>query len=160
MLKQELLTEINLALEKIWLDQPADIAKMLSRNVDNGKNFSVWTYCYGHTEALASVGYTYYLWGKQHKGELETIKTIATDEMHRYAGIMKIYYYMDDMSGLLDKASEAYAQVESYEEFALLSQTLQHYLVQMSYWVDMSIPWDKVSAAFSQIMKEQAAKTV
>lgn len=154
-MKEELLSEIDLALDKIWLDQPADIQKMLSRNVDNGKNFSVWTYCYGHTEALAATVYNYYLWGKQHKGDLDTIKMIAAEEMRRYAGIMKIYYYMDNMSGLLEKAAAGYEQAESYEDFALLSRTLQHYLVQMSYWVDISIPWDKVSAAFSKIMKEQ-----
>ena len=150
-----LIRDLQQYTDQIWLTEPQDIANMKRRNVDNGKNFSVFCYCNGHIESAATAVYEFYRYGCAAKGDLATFRLVAASECRRFSVIFGVYYDMHDLSAFLQRAAEAYEQAPDFEAFAALSQVLQHYLVCMAFWVDTSIPWDTVSQAFSQLVAQQ-----
>ncbi|MBQ7758886.1 hypothetical protein [Anaerotignum sp.] len=149
-----LLKEINAYTQEHWLKEPADIAKMQEKNVSISKEFPIYIYCSGHIENIATLVYDFYLRAKEEKGDLETFKDIAAEEADRFSEIFGVYYSMDDLSGFLKKSAAAYREAKDFAEVRELSRILQHYLVQMSFWVDTAIRWDKVSEAFTEILHQ------
>ena len=152
-------TEAKVAIEEatkaIWLEQPEEIRRMLQRNVEINKNFSVWTSCNGRVESLNASLYSYYVQIEKGEAELSFWKRLLSAEMKNYGQIMDSFYYMGETARLLKLCAQAYECVENREQLLSLTESLLFYSAQIAYWVDMSIPWDAVSDAFAQIMKEQ-----
>ena len=51
---------------------------------------------------------------------------------------------MHDLTATLAEAADAFDAATSFEEFAKLCRYLQRYLLQLSFWVDMELPWAEV----------------
>jgi hypothetical protein len=52
---------------------------------------------------------------------------------------------MNDLASLLEEAAAGFDSATTYEELSRLSRTLQRYVMQLSFWVDIELPWAEVS---------------
>ena len=154
---EELLTQINAATQSIWLDRPADIDRMVGRNFNTGKEFSVWAYSCGNLSNLGDLMYEYFQIGNAGEGDLATLKLLAARQCHRYAENFEHSAHMSDCYTLLRSAANGFEEVASHAEFAKLARTLQRYLMQLSFWVDIELPWAEVSTYVDTVWHERRA---
>jgi hypothetical protein len=143
--------EINAYVHQYWLTEPGDLANLRKKNNEIAKEFPVYLYCSGHIENIATLIYDFYLRAKRCDGDLETVKSIAAEEADRFSEIFGVYYNMDDLAGFLKRSAAEYREVKSFQELEELSRILQHYLVLMSFWVDLAINWSEVNDSFHKI---------
>lgn len=153
----ELLTTLRDATQSIWLDRPADIDRMVGRNFDTGKEFSVWAYSWGYLSNLGDLMYEYFQVGNAGEGDLATLKFLAARQCRRYAESFEHSAHMSDCYTLLRSTAEGFEAVASHAEFAQLARTLQRYLMQLSFWVDIELPWAEVCSFIDTTWHEQRA---
>lgn len=154
---EELLVKIGDATQAIWLDRPADVDRMVGRNFDTGKEFSVWAYSWGYLSNLGDLMYEYFQVGNAGEGDLATLKMLAARQCRRYAESFEHSAHMSDCYTLLREAAEGFEAVGSHEAFAKLARTLQRYLMQLSFWVDIELPWAEVSTYVDDVWHQRAA---
>ena len=154
---QELLSKISAATQGIWLDRPTDVDRMVGRNYDTGKEFSVWAYSWGYLSNLGDLMYEYFQVGNAEEGDLATLKMLAARQCRRYAGNFEHSAHMSDCYTLLREAADGFEAVSSHAEFAQLARTLQRYLMQLSFWVDIELPWAEVSTYIDTVWHERRA---
>lgn len=156
-LSHELVTTLHDATQSIWLERPADIDRMVGRNYNTGKEFSVWAYSWGYLSNLGDLMYEYFQVGNAEEGDLTTLKFLAARQCRRYAESFEHSAHMSDCYTLLRSAAEGFETVASHAEFAQLARTLQRYLMQLSFWVDIELPWAEVSTFIDKTWHEQRA---
>lgn len=148
----DLTVELNQKLQNIWLDRPDDVSRLIGRNYNTGREFPVWVYSFSYLEALSGILNTYASLARNHEGDLETLKKLASTQTRFYSdsggddseGFRRIAH-MEDVSDLLEKAAVEFENVDNYEDFAGLARALQRYILQLHFWVDIEFPWDEVS---------------
>lgn len=141
---QDFAQELVARTDAMWLDCPADIDRLVGRNYDTGKEFSCWAYCWGFLSNLSDELYMVYQLGREGKGDLETYKMLVSERLRRLGGSFQASGHMEDTKKTLEEAADAFEKVETYEELATLARALQRYALQMSFWVDIELPWDEV----------------
>lgn len=152
---QEAEAVLDRATKDIWLEQPEDIRRMLRRNVEIEKNFSVWVSCNGRIDNFNAILYSWYTQMERGDGDVRFWQSLLSFEMDRYSQLMRNQYDMVDAAHILEVCARGYAGAETMDQLLALTRSALFYVAQLAYWVDMSIPWDKISTAFSQIMREQ-----
>ena len=140
-----LIAKIAEATQSIWTERPEDVDRMIGRNYETGKEFSVWAYSWGYLSNLGDLMYEYFQVGNAGEGDLETLKFLAARQCRRYSGSFEHSAHMSDTYTLLLEAAEGFERVGSHAEFAKLARTLQRFVMQMSFWVDIELPWAEVS---------------
>ena len=152
---QETQTAVEQATQAMWMEQPEDIVRMLRRNVEIQKNFSVWVSCNGRVDNFNSILYSFYTQMERGDGDVRFWCALLSHEMARYSQLLQNQYDMTDAAQILSLCSRAYEEIGNREQLLSLTRSALFYVAQLAYWVDMSIPWNKVSIAFSQIMREE-----
>lgn len=137
--------KIAAATQSIWTERPADVDRMIGRNYDTGKEFSVWAYSWGYLSNLGDLMYEYFQLGTAGEGDLTTLKLLAARQCRRYSGSFEHSAHMSDTYTLLLEAADGFERVGSHAEFAKLARTLQRFVMQVSFWVDIELPWAEVS---------------
>ena len=144
--------EIDDSFAKLWNTKPAEIDNIFKRNVKNGKHFSVWVGAYQEIEVVCRNAYNFVAWGQQEKGDLDTLKMIASESIKANAGSFRVSFGMGEFADLLQKVGDAYLECKDYAELVELSKKIHLYGSRMFYWLDSMIPWAKISENFNAIM--------
>lgn len=137
--------KLDAAMKDMWLKKPEDIHRMVGRNYDTGKEFSVWAYTWGFLSNLSDLLNTVHVRAKAGEGDVATLATLMADMCRNYANSFNHNSHMYDCEALLNESADAFEKVETPEELATLTRALQRYVIQLSFWVDMELPWAKVS---------------
>lgn len=133
-------------LEAIWLKRPGEIDRMVERNAQTGREFGVWAYAWGEAVTLADFLRVLLGMAYEREGSVRTLRAVAARELRFFSPIFRDSAHMAHVSELLEEAAAAYGEVVSFAEFYALTRAVQRYLVQLSFWLDMELPWDGVSA--------------
>lgn len=120
------------ALEGIWTDRPADVDRMVERNLDTGKGFSVWAYAWGDLNNLGDFLYGCWQTVRDGEGDLETLKMLIARQCRDYAGAFSQMMHMTDTEAMLLDAADAFEAEESHEDLARDIRALQRYIVQLA----------------------------
>lgn len=135
----------NEALDQIWTSRPADIDRMVGRNFDTGRGFSAWAYAWGNLNNLGDLLYGYWLMVREGEGDLATLKLVAARQCRDYADMFSHMTHMADVEEMLLEAARAFETAQGRDAFAQDLRALQRYIVHMSFWVDIELPWAEVS---------------
>ena len=92
------------------------------------------------------------VWGAKGEGDLETYKSVCVGTLKGASSTFKISYGMDEFSGLLAKAADAFQECKSFDEMRALARAMHLYCVRMWYWIDGVLPWAKISKFFNETM--------
>ena len=141
---EKLLAKIKERQDAMWLQRPDDVAKMVGRNYNTGKEFSCWAYCWGYLSNLSNELYMVYNIAKKEQGDLETHKMLCAARCEAYTASFIAAGHMDETAEILTESAEAFKTLTSFAELGKLCRTLQRYLMQLSFWVDMELPWAEV----------------
>ena len=126
---------------------------MLARTGARGSNLTIVSFVKMETQGASNTLYMLYSMAKSQQGELETLKRILIDYLVYLGDRFTNYYKMDDSYAVSMRAAVAAAELTSFEEFAGLTQAVQRYFGQLSYWVDFSIPWCGMSQKYEQLLR-------
>lgn len=131
--------------QDIWLDRPDDIGRMLCKNLDRDKNLATSCLCLGDTNALKEDAWTWYRWGRDGRGDLATVKALACERLHEAQAYFMDYYAFADTVALLKDAEGALGSCATHDDLRDVAYALEHCLILMHYWTDISIPWAELS---------------
>ncbi len=151
----ELIREIKARINDGWVDQPEDIDLLLERKGAKNQNLTIDVYAQGDTNAMAYFLFILYSYAKEEKGDLETLKNLASELLSFQGNRFKEYYKMPDSLALSMRAAVAFKDVKTYADYCELSRAVQCYFGQMSYWVDLVIPWNELGEEHKRIMEEK-----
>ena len=148
-----LLTEMRIRCETAHLEQPLDIQRMLEHNRAIGRNLTVVTFAMGATNNL-----TYFLdalcrMTRTEKGDFSTLRELVSSQLAFYGYRYLNYYAMNDFHTLLLKFALAVKDAENFEELYAYLRSIQTYAGQMSYWIDLAIPWSGLARKYDELMQ-------
>ncbi len=145
------LEEIKAAREAIWLNEPADIARL--KKVKGARNQGASAVLYAAMKLGQLVVFLNHLREVARKGgvDLGTMKAILDPLLESYAGTYGGFYQMTDTATVVRKGRAALSGVKTLEEFVALTGELSLYIGRMDYWVDLLIPWAKFGEVYERI---------
>ncbi len=145
------LEEIKTARKAIWLDEPADIARL--KKVKGARNQGASAVLYAAMKLGQLVVFLNHLREVARKGgvDLGTMKAIADPMLEFYAATYGGFYQMTDTAAMVRKAKAALSDVKTLDEFVALTGELSLYIGRMDYWVDLLIPWAEFGEVYERI---------
>ena len=145
--------KIRVAREAIWLDEPADIARLRTRK--GARNQGASAVLYAAMKLGQLVTFLNHLRGVARHGgvDLGTMKAVTDPLLEFYANTYGGFYQMTDTAEVVRQAKAALREVKTLEEYAALTGELSLYIGRMDYWVDLLIPWAKFGEVYEQIMR-------
>lgn len=146
-----LIREFRDAIAAAWLDQPADIDRLLECNETSGKNFAPVMYANVFFDQTSLTVYDHYSRARKGEGDFATLRRIAADFLASIGYSLKTDYHMFDSHTLLMRAACAVYGMESFSEMAGLLQVVQAYLVRLFFWTDLCMPWNALSRDFQSL---------
>lgn len=152
----ELLEKIGGATLEMWLDRPQDVGRMVGRNYATGKEFAVWAYCWGYLGNLGDWLYSLHGISEKREGDVGTLGLLYAQRCREYASIFRATGHMEDLASLLEDAAVGFESAKAHEELSQLSRTLQRYVMQLSFWVDIELPWAEVSELVDKRWHEES----
>ena len=141
--------------QKVWLEQPDDIGRMLHKNLDRDKNLATSCLCLGDTNALKEDAWTWYRWGRDSRGDLATIKGLACERLREAQEYFMDYYAFEDTVALIGDAQVAIGACATHAELRDAAYALEHCLILMHYWTDISIPWAELSPVHADLLRRR-----
>ena len=153
-----LLTEMRIRCETAHLEQPLDIRRMLAHNREIGKNFTAVTFAMGDTNNVTYFLDTLNAMAVSGAGNLETLKDLAVRQLTFYAYRYLNYYAMNDLHTILIKFAFAIERAQDHGELSVYLRSLQTYTGQMSYWIDLALPWAKLAKYYDGLMAQPEAE--
>ena len=154
---EDFLAEAASYSDATWLDVPADIRRMLKKNLELDKNLATSCFAFGDTHNLKDDMWRLYRWGKEGAGDLDTLKMVGCERLSSEAKVFVDYYGFTDAAALLEHASKALAEAPDHEALSKVAYAIEHCLVGLHYWVDISIPWAELSPVHAKIIKGRDA---
>jgi hypothetical protein len=150
---QSSLEKIKAAREAIWLDGPADLARLRTRK--GARNQRASAVIYAAMKLGQLVVFLNHLREVARQGgvDLGTMKTIMKPLLDFYAETYGGFYQMTDTAAVVRQASAALGAVQSLEEYVALAGELSLYIGRVDYWVDLLIPWAKFGEGYEQIAR-------
>ena len=145
--------KIRVAREAIWLNEPADIARLRTRK--GARNQGASAVLYAAMKLGQLVTFLNHLRGVARQGgvDLGTMKAVTDPLLEFYANTYGGFYQMTDTAGMVRQAKAALREVKTLEEYAALTGELSLYIGRMDYWVDLLIPWAKFGEVYEQMMQ-------
>lgn len=144
--------EINTKVEKAFLKPPRDLDRLKTRKGAKGSNLTICVYVQGDTNNAAYYLYTLYSMAKAHKGDLETLKDLASSYISFIGVRFHDYYGMVDSEILSMRTALEVSKVDNYDDYAEIVCAIQHYYSLIAYWIDMIIPWAPLSKLHNEIL--------
>lgn len=144
------LEKIKAAREAIWLNEPADIARLRTRK--GARNQGASAVLYAAMKLGQLVTFLNHLRGVARKGgvDLGTMKSITAPLLDFYADTYGGFYRMTDTAEVVRLAKAALQTVKTLDEYVALTGEISLYIGRMDYWVDLLIPWAKLGEAYEQ----------
>lgn len=149
----ELIMELEAAVNEMWTCKPADIDRMLERKGACGSGFTIVSFVKMETQGAANYLYMLYLMAMNKEGELETLKTILINYLMYLGDRFTDYYKMETSYSLSMRSAIEAANIKTHEDYSLLVRAVQRYFGQLSYWVDFSIPWKDMSKKYDEMIR-------
>jgi len=145
------LGRIKAAREAIWLEEPADIARLRKRKGARRQGASAVLYAAMKLGQL--VTFLNHLREVAREGgvDLGTMKAVADPLLEFYANQYGGFYQMTDTAGMVREAKAAMQEVKTLDEYVALTGELSLYVGRMDYWVDLLIPWAKFGEVYEQM---------
>ena len=120
---QEAEAVLDRATKDIWLEQPEDIRRMLRRNVEIEKNFSVWVSCNGRIDNFNAILYSWYTQMERGDGDVRFWRSLLSFEMDRYSQLMRNQYDMVVAAHILEGCARGYAGAETMDQLLALTRS-------------------------------------
>jgi hypothetical protein len=149
---QASLEKIKAAREVIWLNEPADIARL--RVKKGARNQGASAVIYAAMKLGQLVVFLNHLRETARCGgvDLTTMKAIVAPLLESYAAQYGGFYQMIDTAAVVRQAKEALQAAKTLEEYVALTGELSLYIGRMDYWVDLLIPWAKFGEVYEQMI--------
>jgi hypothetical protein len=147
------LEKIRVAREAIWLNEPADIARLRTRKGARNQGASAVLYAAMKLGQLVTFLNQLREVARQDGVDLGTMKAVTDPLLEFYGGTYAGFYQMTDTAAAVRQAQAALWEVKTLEEYAALTGELSLYIGRMDYWVDLLIPWAKFGEVYEQTMR-------
>ena len=134
--------------EKIWLSRPEDIRTLKRRLGAAKQNLTTLIYADNDTQSMEKYLYHLRQASKLDGMDLDTLRMLAIKQLefdHRRADI---YYQLNNFAKVLLQAIEALKGIRSVEDYRRLVEELIFYIGKLNFWIDLEIPWNKLSLIF------------
>ncbi len=150
---QAALERIRAARQAIWLEPPADIARL--RTKKGSRNQGASAVLYAAMKLGQLVTFLNHVRGVARQGgvELGTMKAVTGPLLESYAGMYGGFYQMTDAAELVREAHAALGEAVSLESYAELTGELSLYLGRLDYWVDLLIPWARFGEVYEETLR-------
>jgi hypothetical protein len=145
---QDSLGKIKVAREAIWLNEPADIARLRAKK--GARNQGASAVLYAAMKLGQLVTFLNHMRGVARKGgvDLGTMRAVTDPLLDFYADTYGGFYRMTDTAEIVRLAKAALQEVKTLDEYVALTGELSLYVGRMDYWVDLLIPWAKFGEAY------------
>lgn len=150
-----LLDTIIAARQAIWLNAPADLARLRAKKGARQQGASAVLYATAKLGQLAVFLNHLRQVAKQNKVDLETLRVTTDSLLEFYAGQYGGFYGLTDTAQIVRLGKDALAEVKTLEEYVQLVGELALYVSRVDYWVDFLIPWAKFGAVYEQIAAQR-----
>lgn len=156
----QLIREFRDAIAAAWLEQPADIGRLLECNRTVGKSFAPVMYANVFFDQTSLTVYDHYSRARKGEGDFATLRRIAADFLMSTGYSLKTDYHMLDSHTLLMRAACAVYGMEGFQDMADLLQVVQAYLVRLFFWTDLCMPWDALSRDFQKLRAKSPGRAL
>jgi hypothetical protein len=142
--------EIERQIDRVWLDEPAEIQKIRWGVIDSGagsggQSFSVLVHLEAYLMLVgADVMYRLLRVSRYEDVELPTLVRITREFL---TGTFNVFEFMTDlgltnMHEIGDAYSSALEQLRSKEEYVELTGAMMTYVIRMHRWIHFIFPWN------------------
>lgn len=132
-------------LREIWLERPVELDDMVERNATTGRELGVWAYAWGELVNLSDMLLVLMRMARQKNGGVRTLRAVAAEQCRFFSEVFGSSAHMVDTRLILAEAASYLEGTETYEAFVELVRAVQLWVLQMSFWCDMELPWDVMS---------------
>lgn len=132
-------------LREIWLERPVEIDDMVEQNATTGRELGVWAYAWGELVNLSDMLLVLMRMARQKNGGVRTLRAVAAEQCRFFSEVFGSSAHMVDTRLILAEAASYLEGTETYEAFVELARAVQLWVLQMSFWCDMELPWDVMS---------------
>lgn len=132
-------------LREIWLERPVELDDMVKRNATTGRELGVWAYAWGELVNLSDMLLVLMRMARQKNGGVRTLRAVAAEQCRFFSDVFGSSAHMVDTRLILAEAASYLEGAETYEAFVELARAVQLWVLQMSFWCDMELPWDVMS---------------
>jgi hypothetical protein len=132
-------------LREIWLERPVELDDMVKRNATTGRELGVWAYAWGELVNLSDMLLVLMRMARQKNGGVRTLRAVAAEQCRFFSEVFGSSAHMVDTRLILAEAASYLEGTETYEAFVELARAVQLWVLQMSFWCDMELPWDVMS---------------
>lgn len=153
----ELVRELEAYSNEMWLNQPKDIDRMLSRNGACGSNFTIIMFARTDAQSASNTLYQLYSLAQSEEGDLETLRRFSAELLSFLGMRVKNYYSMDTTHVLSLRSAVLVRQAKTYQELAEILRAIQRYYGQLAYWIDFAMPWKGLSEEYDRLIAAGAA---
>lgn len=136
------------------LKRPEDIQLLMKYKGAKGQNCPVAIFSYIDVSSTANLLRQWELAVKNSVVELESVKCICCDWLGYLADRYPRYYHFVQATELTGKAVEAIRASEDRQSVYEILFELQRYYMQLKYWIDLTLPWKEMSAAYALAMEQ------
>lgn len=137
-------------LREIWLERPVELDDMVERNATTGRELGVWAYAWGELVNLSDMLLVLMRMARQKNGGVRTLRAVAAEQCRFFSEVFGSSAHMVDTRLILAEAASYLEGTETYEAFVELARAVQLWVLQMSFWCDMELPWDVMSRALHE----------
>lgn len=132
-------------LREIWLERPVELDDMVERNATTGRELGVWAYAWGELVNLSDMLLVLMRMARQKNGGVRTLRAVAAEQCRFFSDVFGSSAHMVDTRLILAEAASYLEGAETYEAFVELARAVQLWVLQMSFWCGMELPWDVMS---------------
>ena len=132
-------------LREIWLERPVELDDMVERNATTGRELGVWAYAWGELVNLSDMLLVLMRMARQKNGGVRTLRAVAAEQCRFFSEVFGSSAHMVDTRLILAEAASYLEGTETYVAFVELARAVQLWVLQMSFWCDMELPWDVMS---------------
>jgi hypothetical protein len=157
---EKVVDEIEERTEKIWKKSPPEIDRIQEPKGPYCQSFTGVIYAYFDANALAGT-----LWTLRKNAKagvtIDSLTTVTQSILETHAVSFEAYG-LEDSAKLLRKVSVALENANNSKEFVTIVEKLVAYLnrLGMSGWLDLIIPWQRLSCAFEEAISLRSLKKI
>lgn len=132
-------------LREVWLDRPVELDDMVTRNATTARELGVWAYAWGELINLSDMLLVLIRMAQQKNGSVRTLRAVAAEQCRFFSPAFGSSAHMVDTRLILQEAASYLECAETYEQFVDLARAVQLWVLQMSFWCNLELPWDVMS---------------
>lgn len=132
-------------LREVWLDRPVELDDMVARNAATARELGVWAYAWGELVNLSDMLLVLIRMARQKNGSVRTLRAVAAEQCRFFSDAFGSSAHMIDTRLILLEAASYLEGAETYEQLVDLARAVQLWVLQMSFWCNLELPWDAMS---------------